>query len=97
MLPSRAKKKKPAKAATVMLPVQSRMARAGLGLQVVEIAKLAKVAHTTILRFERGEELKPRTVEAIQRAYEIAGIEFTSSDAPGVKVHVRSAPAKKNR
>lgn len=86
MLSSRAKRKA-AKPAVVMLPVQSKMARAGLGLQVVEVAKLAKVAHTTILRFERGEELKPRTVEAIQRAYETAGIEFISGSAPGVRVH----------
>ena len=98
MLSSKVKKKKPTKAAAVvMLPVQSRMARAGLGLQVVEVAKLAKVAHTTVLRFERGEELKPRTVEAIQRAYEIAGIEFTNDDAPGVKVQMKPTPAKKQR
>jgi transcriptional regulator with XRE-family HTH domain len=89
MLSSRAKKKKPAKAATVMLPVQSRMARAGLGLQVVEVAKLAKVAHTTILRFERGEVLKPRTVEAIQRAYETRGIEFLDGDSPGIRLRER--------
>ena len=77
-----------------MLPVQSRMARAGLGLQVVEVAKLAKVAHTTILRFERGEELKPRTVEAIQKAYEAGGIEFLGGDTPGVRVFL-SAGRKK--
>jgi transcriptional regulator with XRE-family HTH domain len=89
MLPSRAKEKRAAKAAkptVIMVPVQSRMARAGLGLQVVEVAKLAKVAHTTILRFERGEELKPRTVEAIQRAYEAVGVEFLDGDAPGVRL-----------
>ena len=88
MLSSRVKKKAPRapKNAVIMLPVQSRMARAGLGLQVVEVAKLAKVAHTTILRFERGEELKPRTVEAIQRAYEAEGVIFLSGIAPGVKV-----------
>jgi len=72
-----------------MAPVQSKMARAGLGLQVVEVAKLAKVAHTTIIRFERGEELKPRTVEAIQRAYEAAGIEFLNGDGPGVRLYPR--------
>ena len=80
-----------------MLPVQSRMARAGLELQVVEVAALAKVAHTTILRFERGEALKPRTVEAIQRAYEEAGIEFIDGDAPGVKLHARAVPARKKK
>jgi len=78
-----------------MLPVQSRMARAATGFQIVEIAARAKVATATIVRFEKGEELKPRTVEAIQRAYESAGIEFTNDDAPGVKVQVRPAPAKK--
>ena len=78
-----------------MAPVQSRMARAATGFAIAEVAARAKVATATIVRFERGEELKPRTVEAIQRAYESAGIEFTNGDAPGVKVHTQSKTTKR--
>jgi transcriptional regulator with XRE-family HTH domain len=70
----------------IMVPVQSKMARAALGWRMEDVAKAAKVAAGTVVRFEAGEELKPRTVEAIQLAYESAGVEFTNSDAPGVKV-----------
>ncbi len=47
---------------------------------------MAKVAPGTIARLESGEELKPRTVEAIQQAFEKAGVEFTNGDAPGVRL-----------
>jgi transcriptional regulator with XRE-family HTH domain len=80
-----------------MLPVQSRMARAATGFQIIEIAKRAKVATATIVRFEKGEELKPRTVEAIQSAYEAAGIEFIDGDAPGIRLHARALPARKKK
>ena len=77
-----------------MVPVQSRMARAATGLQLLDVAALAKVATTTIVRFEKGVELKPRTVEAIQRAYESAGIEFLDGEAPGVRFHAPSASTR---
>jgi transcriptional regulator with XRE-family HTH domain len=69
-----------------MNAAQSRMARAALKLGIREIAKLAKVAPSTVARLETGEPLKPRTVEALQRAFEAAGIEFTNGDAPGVRL-----------
>ena len=65
-------------------PVQCRMARAALGLGIRELALAAKVSVDTITRFERGDQLKERTIEAIQRALEAAGIEFTNGDQPGV-------------
>jgi predicted transcriptional regulator len=68
------------------LPVQCRMARAALDLGVRELARLAKVSTDTVARFERGEDLKPRTIEAIQRALEEAGVEFTNGDQPGVRL-----------
>jgi hypothetical protein len=80
-----------------MAPVQSKMARAAAELRIEDVAEMAQVAAGTIVRFERGEELKPRTVEAIQRAFEEAGVEFINEgDAPGVKIHARPA-AKKQR
>lgn len=63
---------------------QCRMARAALNMGVRELAKLAKVATGTITRLEAGEELKPRTVEAIRAALEKKGIEFIGAD--GVRV-----------
>jgi transcriptional regulator with XRE-family HTH domain len=62
------------------------MARVALDLGVRDLAKLAKVAPATVSRFEAGEELKPRTIEAMQRALESAGVEFTNGDQPGVRM-----------
>jgi transcriptional regulator with XRE-family HTH domain len=69
-----------------MNAVQCRMARAALQIGIRDIAKMAKVAPGTISRLEAGEELKPRTVEAIRHAFEKAGVAFTNGDEPGVKL-----------
>lgn len=65
------------------------MARAALQLGVRELAELAKVSPTTVTRLEGGEELKPRTVEAIQHALEAAGVEFIPENGGGVGVRLR--------
>jgi transcriptional regulator with XRE-family HTH domain len=57
-----------------------------LGLGVRELAAAAKVSTDTVARFERGDELKERTINALQRALEAAGIEFTDGDQPGVRL-----------
>jgi transcriptional regulator with XRE-family HTH domain len=62
------------------------MARAALGLGVRELAAAAKVSIDTVARFERGDELKERTIDALQRALEAAGVEFTNGDQPGVRL-----------
>jgi transcriptional regulator with XRE-family HTH domain len=77
----------------ILLPVQCRMARAALGLGVRELAAAAKVSIDTVVRFERGDELKERTIEALQRALEVAGAEFTNGDRPGVRL-ARAAAAR---
>jgi len=66
------------------------MARAALRLSVRKLAAMAKVATDTITRLEADKELKPRTVEAVQRCLEAAGIEFTNGDAPGVRLKKKS-------
>ena len=71
-------------ASTIFLPIQCRMARAALGLSIRDLAAAAKVAVDTVVRFERGDELKERTIEALRRALEAAGVEFTNADRPGV-------------
>lgn len=75
------------------LPVQCRMARAALGLGVRELAVAAKVSIDTVTRFERGDELKERTIEALQRALEAAGVEFIDENGGGAGVRLRK-PAK---
>lgn len=73
-----------------MQPVQCKMARAALGWGVRDLAAAAKVAPDTIARLERGEDLRERTLEAIQAVLEAAGIEFTNGDAPGVRLRAKS-------
>src|ERR1700751_253965 len=77
----------------IFLPLQCRMARAALGLGVRELAVAAKVSVDTVARFERGDELKERTIDALQRALEAAGVEFTNGDKPGVRL-TRAAAAR---
>ena len=62
------------------------MARAALGLGVRELAAAAKVSTDTVARFERGEELKERTIDALKLALEAAGVEFTNGDQPGLRL-----------
>jgi hypothetical protein len=61
---------------------QCRGARTALGLGVRGLSRLAMVAADTVIRLERGEELKPRTVDAIARALKAAGGEFTNGRQP---------------
>jgi transcriptional regulator with XRE-family HTH domain len=62
------------------------MARAALDLGVRELAERAKVSPDTITRFERGEGLKERTIDAIRAALEAAGVEFLDGEQPGVRL-----------
>jgi transcriptional regulator with XRE-family HTH domain len=71
-----------------MTPSQCRMARAAIEIGVRELASAAKVSTNTITRFERGEPLRERTLDAIQRAFEAAGVEFTNGDRPGVRLNL---------
>ena len=49
----------------------------------------AAMSVDTVARFERGDELKERTVEAIRFALEAGGIEFIDDNGggPGVRVN----------
>ena len=79
----------------IFLPVQCRMARAALGWGVRDLAAAAKVSIDTVARFERGEELKKRTIEAIQRALEAGGIEFIDANGGGVGVRLKKRHTRK--
>jgi transcriptional regulator with XRE-family HTH domain len=65
------------------------MARAALGLSVRKLAVAARVAPQTVVRFERGEKLRQRTVVSLRQVLEAAGVEFTNGRKPGVRVSIR--------
>jgi transcriptional regulator with XRE-family HTH domain len=71
------------------------MARTALGWGVRDLAAAAKVAVDTVTRLERGESLKERTVEAIQRTFEDAGIEFIPENGGGPGVRLRKPVGKR--
>ncbi|WP_083897111.1 helix-turn-helix domain-containing protein [Azospirillum sp. B506] len=64
------------------------MARAALGLGVRELAALSKVTPETIVRLERGERLRERTLSAIRTALEAGGVIFIdeNGEGPGVRL-----------
>ena len=72
-----------------MNATQCKMARAATGLGVRELAKAANVSTDTVSRFERGEDLKESTVEAIRRALETAGVEFIDENGGGAGVRMQ--------
>lgn len=63
-----------------MNAVQCRMARAAVGFGIRELAQRAGVAIDTVARLERGDTLRPRTIEAIRDALAEAGVEFIEAD-----------------
>ena len=69
-----------------MKGIQLRMARAALGWGVRELAKKAGVTANTVTRIENGADAKQSTMDRLQRALEAAGVEFTNSDQPGVRL-----------
>ena len=75
-----------------MDPVQSKMARAALGWGVRDLAQKADVAPATVTRFEGGAGVQSRTVDAMRRTFEAAGVEFIAENGggPGVKLRRRT-------
>jgi len=71
------------------------MARAALGMGVRDLAAAAKVSVDTVARFERGEDLKERTIDALQRALEAAGINLIDENGGGPGVRLRKRQRKK--
>jgi transcriptional regulator with XRE-family HTH domain len=69
-----------------MKAIQLKMARAAIGWGVRELAEKAGVTANTVTRIENGADAKQSTIDALQRALEAAGIEFTNGDQPGVRL-----------
>lgn len=60
--------------------LQCRLARVALGWGVRELSSTANVSQQTILRLEKGETLRPATLERIRNVFEKAGIVFISEE-----------------
>jgi transcriptional regulator with XRE-family HTH domain len=73
-----------------IVPAQSWLARTALGWNVSDLARAAEVSPNTVVRFERGEALKPITVDMIQGALERAGVIFIGANQGGPGVELRS-------
>ena len=69
-----------------MKAIQLRMARAAVGWGVRELAEKAGVTANTVTRIENGADAKQSTMDALQRALEAAGVEFTNGEQPGVRL-----------
>ena len=69
--------------------MQNGKSRAWVGIR--ELAEMAQVAPATISRLEAGEDLKPRTVDAIRQALESAGVIFVSENGKGAGVRLRKS------
>ena len=71
-------------------PAQIRMARAGLGISVRVLADKAKVAESTIHRFEASKGgMQVSTLARLQSALEAEGAVFLPADTsggPGVRL-----------
>jgi transcriptional regulator with XRE-family HTH domain len=74
-----------------MKPIQLRMARAAVGWGVRELAEQAGVTANTVTRIENGADAKQSTMDALQRALEAAGLEFTNGEQPGVRLNKSAA------
>lgn len=59
-----------------MSPLQSKMARVGLGWTTDDLAEAASVGRMTVARFERGDRVEPASVEKLREALERAGADF---------------------
>ncbi|WP_374864928.1 helix-turn-helix domain-containing protein [Brucella cytisi] len=75
--------------------LQGRLGRVAMGWSVLKLAAAANVSTQTIVRLERGEELRPATLERIKGVLEEAGITFISDEnGRGFGILVRE-PAEK--
>jgi transcriptional regulator with XRE-family HTH domain len=75
-----------------MNSVQCKMARTALDWGVLDLAREAQVSTQTIVRFERGDQLRVQTIQTLQRTLEAAGVEFIPENGGGVGVRLKKRP-----
>ena len=73
----------------LILPRQSKMARAALDWNIKDLSRAASVGTTTISRFESGGNVTIATLKKIQAAFEAAGIELIPDVGGGPGVRLR--------
>ena len=56
---------------------QCKMARGGLGWSAADLAEAAGLTRITVARFEAGQSVDPKSVEAMRVALEADGAQFT--------------------
>ena len=71
------------------------MARAALEIDIRKLAELADVSKGSIENLEKGEKLKPSTIEKVQTALEKAGVEFVAENGGGPGVRLKKQRGKK--
>jgi transcriptional regulator with XRE-family HTH domain len=70
-----------------LIPALCRAARGLVGMTQADLAEKANVSLPTIKNFERGASVPyPNNLSAIVAAFDAAGVEFTNSDQPGVRL-----------
>jgi transcriptional regulator with XRE-family HTH domain len=75
----------------VITSSQIKAARALVGMTATRLAELSGIAYTTVVRMESSDGIpsgQVKTLDAVQKTLEEAGIEFigTPEDAPGVRL-----------
>jgi len=73
------------------------MARAAIGWGVRDLAEKAGITANTVTRIENGADAKQSTMDALQRALEMGGVEFTNGDQPGVRLTKTAATRSAER
>jgi transcriptional regulator with XRE-family HTH domain len=66
-----------------MKPVQLRVASAAVGWGVRELAERAGVTANTVTRIENGSDAKQSTMDKLEEALELAGIQFIDENGGG--------------
>lgn len=77
-----------------MTPAQCKMARAGVGWGVRDLARAADVAASTVSRFEAGQNINLNSLTAMKEALEYAGVQFIPENGGGPGVRLEK-PSKK--
>src|SRR4051794_4086761 len=73
----------------MITPAQIRAARGLLSWSQEDLAEASQLSRQSIDNLEHERtEARPRTFDAIQAAFEKAGVEFTNGGEPGVKLKV---------
>lgn len=76
---------------------QIKAARALLGMTATRLAELSGVAYTTVVRMESSAGIpagQVKTLDAVQKTLEEAGIEFIGTPERGAGVRFRDEPSK---